>query len=475
AVAGTAEGDLHPAYSLPNLTDNGPFAGSTLDTSPVKPPYGPDEAANPNTDPSFASSPSLVQLSLTFASLPLSFMGHQIDDIVQADQNAAADLADVQNDIKAIGARNPTVNWGWYQQGYGPEPFDGQAINENGVTPATGVAGFHYTSAPEHASYIVHHNGPQYFGYLGDNTEEQKHMHGLQQFYTDVANKALPEAGGVFYVRGGYYNNDGLLPADPNPNVKAATPGNDDHPNYADAQISEALIADSVNAIASSPYWQDCAIIITYDETDGQYDHQPERFRTYGPDGQPETGGPRIPTIVISPYAAAHTVSHVYSEHSSVIKFINELFGLIPLAGLPDERAARVAGAGDPAFNGPSGPQKELGPADALRDMGDLLEAFDNDRLTGTAAPLPASYAMIDSAKIKALPHYAGTDADGKPTYGCQYLGITPTDYPHGYVAGGELDPPPLDFNPRPTQSPGNPYLGTNNNTGGTSTGPWPN
>jgi phospholipase C len=301
-------------------------------------------------------------------------------------------------------------------------------------------------------------------------------MHGLQQFYTDIANQNLPANGGVFYVRGGYYNNDGLLPADPNPNVKNATPGNDDHPNYADAQISEALIADSVNAIANSPYWSQSAIIITYDETDGLYDHQPEQFRTYGPDHNPETGGPRIPTIVISPFAAAHTVSHVYSEHSSVIKFINELFKLTPLADLPDEAAARTAGAANPAFNAPNGTaQTNLGPADALATMGDLLEAFDNDRLSGNAPPLPASYAIIPTSAVHTLPHYVSTLPDGSPQYGCQVLGISPTDYPSGYVIGGENDPPPDDFNPRPVQSPGNPYLNTNNNTGGASTGPWPN
>ena len=89
-------------------------------------------------------------------------------------------------------------------------------------------------------------------------------------------------------------------------------------------------MADSVNAMANSPYWSESVIIITYDESDGLYDHQPEKFRTYGPDGRPETAGPRIPTIVISPYAAAHSVSHVYSEHSSVIKFINSLSDQAP-------------------------------------------------------------------------------------------------------------------------------------------------
>jgi phospholipase C len=69
-------------------------------------------------------------------------------------------------------------------------------ISENGGS-------FHWSNAPPHASYIVHHNGPQYFGYLGDNPQTLTHLHGLQQFYTDLANLALPAAGGVFYVRGG--------------------------------------------------------------------------------------------------------------------------------------------------------------------------------------------------------------------------------------------------------------------------------
>ena len=401
-------------------------------------------------------------------------MGSQIGTIIRTDQNPVADLADVQHDIVTIAVKNPAINWGWYQQGFGPEPFDGGNLWEN-------AQGFHFNPAPEHASYVVHHNGPQYFGYIGDNPAELAHIHALQQFYTDVTNHALPAAGGVFYVRGGYYNNDNLTPADPNVNVQESTPGNDDHPNYSDAQISEALVANSVNAIANSPYWSQSAIIITYDETDGLYDHQPEQFRTYGPDGRPETGGPRIPTIVISPFAAAHTVSHVYSEHSSVIKFIDELFGLTALGNLPDEAAAAATGATlGGVFNNPSGaPQTNLGPADALASMGDMLEAFDNDRLTGALPPLPASYATISPAAVHTLPQFVATAGQDAPQYGCQYLGISPTDYPGGYVLGGETDPPPQDFNPRPTESPGSPYYNTSNNTtAGSATGtgsPWPN
>jgi phospholipase C len=448
----------HP-FSIPNATDNPPFAGGSKDTSPSQAPFGPDDesfaatGAPPPLPPANGNLTAVTlkgpetgklasQANLTFATLPLSFMGDKIEQIIASDPNPTADLLDVQNDIKTIAGKKDQIRWGWYQQGFGPEPFDGKAtIN---LKPA---------STP-HPSYIVHHNGPQYFGYLGDNPKELANMHSLQQFYTDVAEGALPRQGGVFYVRGGFYNNDNLTVLDPNPNVRATFPGNDDHPAYSDAQISEALVADTVNAIASSSYWNESAIIITYDETDGLYDHQPETIRSWFSDGTPLTGGPRIPAIVISPYGNAHAISHVYSEHSSVIKFIDELFGLVPLAALPDEVNGREAGAKNPALNAPNGqPQTNLGPADDKVPMGDLIEAFDDGRLSGSVPSLPASYARIASKVVLSLPHYGGA--------GCSELKITPTDYPHGYGVGAEIDPPPADFNPRPMVSPGIPTSGT--------------
>ena len=443
ALHNSTAGGTGIASTVPVVGDPGPFPGSNKDTSPVKPSWGPDEnPANPIG-------------TLTFASLPLSFMGSKLQQIIKADQNPVLDLMDVQNDIKTIASSDPNVNWGWYQQGFGPEPFDGTSFAGGGSyasscnnTAATGViSGCNW---PVHGSYIVHHNGPQYFGYLGDNTTELGNMHGLQQFFTDIAKKALPAQGGVFYVRGGYSNNDNLLPLVPNntttPHQKAIFVGNDDHPAYSDAMISEALVADEVNAIANSPYWYQSAIIITYDETDGMYDHAPMNIRSWDPNGYPLTGGPRIPAIVVSPYGAAHTISRQYSEHSSVIKFINELFGLVPLADLPDEKAGRVAGKTNLG-------QSDLGPADDLvTPMGDLTEAFDSDRLLNVSSALPPSYATTAKTVVTSLPHYARN--------GCSSLGITPTDYPHG-LTGAPSDPAPSDFNPRPGTAPGIPTSGS--------------
>jgi len=398
----------------PVVGDPGPFPGSNLDTSAIKPPYNPADE-NPNT-------PTLNQ---TYASLPLSFMGKSIQKTIESDENPALDLLDVQHDIQKIASDNlPPVNWAWYQEGYDHEPTDGSG-------PAT------------HSSYVLHHNGPQYFGYVGDNPKVASNLHGLGDFFTAISNQALPKSGGVFYIRGGYSNNDGLTPVDPNPAVQKNFPGSDDHPGYSDAQISEALLADEINAIAASPYWKDSAIIITYDETDGLYDHVQPRIRSLDPEGAPLAGGPRIPTIVISPYSRVHAISSDYSEHSSVIKFIEELYGLTPLADLPDE--VRGQELGEKEFG-----QSNLGPADdKVPGIGDLFTAFDNARLLGQEPPLPADFAEIPANVAHTLPHYGGE--------GCYVLNIVPTDYMNNKL----LDPAPADFNPRPGTTPGIPTSGT--------------
>ncbi len=395
---------------VPVISDGDPFWGSQLDTTPV----ATKQPANPPS-----ASP---EINLTFATLPLSFMGSAIQTTVQTDTQPAADLTDVEKDITEIAGNGvkPT-NWGWYEQGYDHE------FNDPGATAT-------------HADFIAHHDAPQYFGYISNNPAVSSHLHGLSDFAEDVANKQLPAAGGVFYVRGGYNNIQGLSPVDPNPKLATVFNGNDDHPGYSDVQISSALLADEINLITTSPYWPQSAIIITYDETDGLYDHAPEIIRNYDPEGYPLDQGPRIPTIVISPYSVTHAIAHEATEHSSIIKFIDLLFGLEPLANLPDEKQAKADGL---LMFG----QAYLGPADAgVAGVGNLFTAFDNNRLTGAAAPLPAAYAQIPENLVNTFPQ-AGNN-------GCQALGITPTD-------AGLPNNVPADFNPRPSSTPGVPTSGT--------------
>jgi phospholipase C len=394
------------------VTDPFPYWGSPRDTTaPDQKQPEPDLARNRIRD---------ITPNLTFATLPLSFMGKDIKQTTAGDRNPAFDLLDVQADIdKIAGHAAPPTNWGWYQQGYDHEPSDG-----------SGTA--------SHDTYVVHHNAPQYFGYIANNPKVNTHMHGLGDFFADIAARRLPSSG-VFYVRGGFGNIFGEHPLDPNPNIATVLNGDDDHPGYSDSQLSESLLAREINAIARSPYWPHTVILIAYDESDGLYDHVPPRVRSHDPAGLPLDQGPRIPFILISPYAAAHTVSHEPAEHSSIIKFVDKLFNLIPLADLPDEERGRSIGL--TKYH-----QKDLGPADdKVNGVGDLLSGFSNARLLGRAAPLPASYAEIPETEIKSYPHYRGR--------GCSVLQIHPTDE-------GRANPIPADFNPRPDTTPGIPSSG---------------
>ena len=404
------------AASVPLTSDPQPYWGSPLDTA--------SRLHQPQANQPFGG----VSKNLTFASLPLSFMGSNIQQTTAADYDPAFDLPDVQQDIEKIAGHGVSaVNWGWYQQGYDHE-----------INDASWKA--------SHEGYVAHHNAPQYFGYVANNPQASTHLHGLSEFFQAIAQKQLPSSG-VFYIRGGYGNIRGWKPLDPNPKLADVFAGNDDHPGYSDTQISEGLLAEEINAIAASPYWSESAIIIAYDESDGLYDHAQPRIRSHDANGLPLEQGPRIPAIVISPYAVAHGVSHVPSEHSSIVKFVDELFNLIPLADLPDEMRARQIGADK--FGQPN-----LGPADDLvPDVGDMSSAFDTLRLEGKAAPLSAEYAEIPPAEISSFPHASGA--------GCKELQILPTDWsPKTFTPDYAKYPVPADFNPRPDTTPGIPASG---------------
>ena len=408
----------------PLVNDPQPFYGSQFDTTTVD--KQPANLKDGYGDTNIAS-------NLTFATLPLTFQGRNIDKVMAQNQNPSFDLPDIRQDIPFIKKlRLDPVNWRWYQEGYDLESTD-----------TGGVA--------SHSSYVSHHQGPQYFGYLANTPPLRPNFRGMTDFFTDIANKELPK-GGVFYIRGGYTNQMGLkppiapsTPTDEIAAIYAAKSGDDDHPSYTDRQLSEAMAARVINAIAADPkLWDQSAIIITYDESDGFYDHVPPRILSYGPDGLPQSRGVRVPLILISPYARTHAVSHAEGDHNAIIETINDIFGLPPLASLPDEAEALENG-NSPAFNkfAPAGfEQKYLGPRDINSPITDsLLSGFDPRRLTGELSPLPASLAMIPDSVVNSLPHYNG--------HGCNAIGIVPED-----VQQGITNTIPAGFNPLPSTYP---------------------
>ncbi|HEX2299239.1 MAG TPA: alkaline phosphatase family protein, partial [Pseudonocardiaceae bacterium] len=83
--------------------------------------------------------------------------------------------------------------------------------------------------------------------------------------------------------------------------------------------------AELIEAVRNSPYWPSAAIIVTYDDFGGWYDHvAPPAIDQWGPGG-------RVPTLIISPYARKGYVDHTLYDATSILKFIEWRYGLAPL------------------------------------------------------------------------------------------------------------------------------------------------
>jgi len=325
-----------------------------------------------------------LQFDQTYATLMLTLLGRDAED-------AKEDNEDVKQDIGALVKLNhQAVPWAWYQEGFG----NGEGDN--------------------HPAYIPHHNAPQYFGYIRKNTPMWSGVHDLMDFFGAMEKQKLP-AQSVVFIKGGRMNPFGWKPAEP----KAPKfLGDDDHPAYSDSQLSESLVAKVVNEVARGPYWRDSAIVIIWDDEGGFYDHVPPPRFERCPDGHPCGDGPRVPLILISPYARSGGIVADPGDHASFAKFVDVLYDLPALGALPDEK-----------------PYLPQGPRDTNSRLTDLLGGFDPARLAGSKPPIPPSEAEIPDDVINHFP----------AAMTCKDTGVIPVIIP-----GASLTPPAIFTNPLP-------------------------
>jgi phospholipase C len=146
--------------------------------------------------------------------------------------------------------------------------------------------------------------------------------------------------------------------------------GWDEHPP-ADISIGMGIQEQLVSALRESSSWDSSAYIITYDEHGGYFDHvTPPEVDAFGL-------GVRIPTWIVSPWAKPSHIEGTTYELSSILKFIERVFGLPTLASVNHvfDEATPVGGdyqaAPEGATAGPPAP-----PRDGRSDIGDLFECF---------------------------------------------------------------------------------------------------
>ena len=135
------------------------------------------------------------------------------------------------------------------------------------------------------------------------NPRSVAHLQDETDFFTDVTNNTLPA---VCFI-------------------KPLGPDNE-HPGYASLLQGQMHVSNIVAAVQANPaLWAHTAIIVTYDEHGGRWDHVTPPVRDiWGP-------GLRVPGIIISPLGKTNYVDHTQHETLSILKTIENRFGLAPL------------------------------------------------------------------------------------------------------------------------------------------------
>ena len=159
------------------------------------------------------------------------------------------------------------------------------------------------------------------FGAIGKNTDEYCTICNPFQFDTSIMANAAVRTAHIQDTTNLYDDiKNGTLPA-----VSFVKPSGlvDGHPASSKLNLFEGFTKKIVDAVKNNPtLWKDTAIFITFDEGGGYYDSgyvQPLDF--FG-------DGTRIPLIVVSSYSTGGHISHDYSDHVSILKFIERNWGL---------------------------------------------------------------------------------------------------------------------------------------------------
>jgi phospholipase C len=113
-----------------------------------------------------------------------------------------------------------------------------------------------------------------------------------------------------------------------------------DHAGGKQHGTGPSWVTHIVNAVGRSPYWNSTAILITWDDWGGWYDHVAPPSPVGRPFGYYELGF-RVPLLVVSPYTPAGYISPVQHDFGSILRFVEKVFGLgrIPPGNFADARA----------------------------------------------------------------------------------------------------------------------------------------
>ncbi len=223
------------------------------------------------------------------------------------------------------------ITWGWFQGGFTPSQPAGPQSKAKCDTAHIGSDG-----NPK-KDYIPHHEPFQYYASTANPhhlpptsaatvgfTDQANHQYDLRDFWAAVAVGNVPA---VSFLKAPGYQ--------------------DGHAGYSDPLAEQAFVVDTLNRLQELPEWKSTAVFITYDDSDGWYDHVigpivsqsnttadaltgPGSCGTAAPGAyQGRCGyGPRLPLLVVSPFAKRNFVDHIVTDQSSLLRFIEDNWSL---------------------------------------------------------------------------------------------------------------------------------------------------
>jgi phospholipase C len=230
------------------------------------------------------------------------------------------------------------ITWGWFEGGFTPtETKAGKAVCGSSHVNVAGATVTDYVQHHEPFQYYAstanpHHLPPTSEAMVGQ-TDQANHQYDLSYFYETLKDGNMPS---VSFLKAAAYE--------------------DGHAGYSDPLDEQRFLVNTINQIESSPDWSSTAIVIAYDDSDGWYDHvmgpivrgsdaAADALNGPGKCGNvpatPPPGfendrcgfGPRLPLMVISPWAKQNFVDNTLTDQSSILSFIEDNWELGRIGG----------------------------------------------------------------------------------------------------------------------------------------------
>lgn len=255
-----------------------------------------------------------------------------------------------------LNAKN--ITWGWFEGGFRPmTTTNGKAVCDSAHQNTGGVTVTDYI--PHHAPFQYyqstanpHHVSPTSTAMIG-KTDQANHQYDLTDFWAAANAGNMPA---VSFLKAAAYQ--------------------DGHAGYSDPVDEQNFLVDTINKLQKLPTWKQTAVVISYDDSDGWYDHvagplvnsSTSTNDALNGTGQCGTGqpdvyegrcgyGPRLPLLIVSPFAKQNYVDHTVTDQSSILRFIEDNWNLGRIGDHSfDEKAGTFNGMFDFSGSGKATP-----------------------------------------------------------------------------------------------------------------------